>query len=543
MFSEILGLAGSALGAFSSMNAANQQYSLGVANMQMQWQLAQEQMAMQRRALNQQEDMANMSWGMAQDQLRREREQERFVRETDEANRRMLGEEFNLRLGSQRDRSRQAQLERNAMLERQVRLDRDAARTQAFGLEQYLRNQNISADERQYAQSLLENARRTASGEADNDLRRFAEERMMAQDERNFAIEQLQNTQAVAMRERADDAGVRDMMIRRAGGLQSALDAALRGMGDMQDIPRLSREDIQAEVMRREDRAVEDADSAIDRVASINEADLIRRGLDASSPGLARRGDIAEQASDLYARARDQARDSALRFITGQQGALTENFNSDLRRRQAVLGEQGAVAGAGLDVLARLPQLRSANDYRAPVDVRTGIFSRQLRSANDWRAPVDMGTARFESNSGFMPGMGSTLNLPSAAGAMELNPGSRLLAAPNWNITNPSAFSGQAMSGMQGVASAYGQGAALQANLMGPMSTPFFNRADSAAAGAGASFQQMMRSLGGMGDRLVSNGFFGSPQTYMGGYTQSHMGGIPLPPDRPTSFSNFWDGV
>ncbi|CAB4158338.1 hypothetical protein UFOVP706_1, partial [uncultured Caudovirales phage] len=63
MFSEILGLAGSALGAFSSMNAANQQYSLGVANMQMQWQLAQEQMAMQRRALNQQEDMANMSWG------------------------------------------------------------------------------------------------------------------------------------------------------------------------------------------------------------------------------------------------------------------------------------------------------------------------------------------------------------------------------------------------------------------------------------------------------------------------------------------------
>lgn len=543
MFSEIIGLASAGLGAFSSMSAANNQYNLGVANMQMQWGLAQEQMSMQRRALAQQEDMANMNWGLAQDQLRREREQERFIRETDAQNRQMLGEEFNLRLGSQRDRSKQAQLERNTMLDRQVRMDREAARRQQAGLEQYLRNQSITAEERTYAKGLLDQAKRTASGEADADLRRLAEERLMAQDERNFAIEQLQYAQNTAARERADDSSLRDMIIGRAGSLQMSMDAALRGMGDMRDIPRISADQINAEVMRREDLAMSDANSAIDRVASVNEADLIRRGLDASTPGAMRRAQIAEGASDIYAQARAAARDSAMKYIGGQQAILTDNFNTDLARRRSVLGEQAGVASSGLDLLTRLQPMRSANDYRAPVQVGSGIFSRTTRSANDYRAPINVGSGVYESNLGLMSGMGDTLGLPSAAGAMELNPGSRLLAAPTWGITNPSSFAGLAQSGLANVGQQYGQMAQTQASMMGPMSQPFFNRADSAAAGAGASFQQMMRSLGGMGDRLVSQGGFGQQQTYLG-YNQSSMGGIPLPPDRPTGGGwNFFDGV
>lgn len=485
MFSAVLGLASAGIGAFTSLSAQREQAEL-----------AREQMDLQRRALNQQDTMAQMNWGMAQDQLRREREQERYIREANDRRDRMMEEEFNIRLGSQRERARMSREERNYVLERQVRLDREAADQRAFQLERYLENRSLAAEERSYAQRLLEEQRRIARGEADDDLRRYAEERLTAQEERDFAVSQFFDARDTARLERAQDSSIRDALIQRANGLQSALDQAARSLGGVRQAPEATREDIAAEVQRREELALADVDRAVTRVASVGEADLIRRGLDASTVGNARRGEIAEQAASEYARAREEARQQALNYISGRQNILMEGWNADMQRRDRVFGEAQGVAGAGLEAMLRLPQLRSANDFRTPLDVGTANFVRQTRSANDWRAPLNVGSAIYEADR-VGSNMGPTLNLPSAAAFQELNAGSRTLpATQTWGITSPQAFAQLAQTGMAETARAYGQNALM-----------FNTNAQRAGEAAGASISQVLRSLGTLGDRWWSGAY------------------------------------
>lgn len=479
MFSAVLGLASAGIGAFTSLSAQREQAAL-----------AREQMALQRRALNQQETMSMLNWGLTQDQLRREREQEQYLRAANERRDRLMEEEYNVRLGSQRERARLSAEERRFMVDRQMRLDRDAADQRAFQLERFLENRDLAAEERAYAQQLLEDQRRIARGEADEDLRRYAEERMTAQEEREFAVSQFFDARDRALAERSQDAGIRDLLMMRAGGLQMALDQAARSLGGVRNAPEATREDIENEVTRREELAVADVDRAVTRVASINEADLIRRGLDASSVGTARRGEVAERAATEYARAREQARQDALRYISGQQEVLMGGWNADMQRRDRVFAEAQGVAGAGMDVLLRLPQLRSSNDFRAPIDIGTANFVRQTRSMNDWRAPINLGSAIFEADR-VGSGMGQTLNLPSAAAMQDFAPGSRTTPQTQvWGITSPAGFAASAMSGLQGIAGAYGRNAEM-----------YFNQAANSGRAAGGSMAQVLRSLGTIGDR------------------------------------------
>lgn len=523
MFSAVLGLLGTGISA-----------GLGFMQAEQQQQLAWEQLSLQRRAQNFQQDMAMRQWRMAEENHEREKELEKYLKEQNEYNRKVLREEFDLRLGSQRERQAQAKREREYVLERQLKVDKDAAERQAFQIEQYMRNRDLSEDERAYAMRLLEEQRAIAKGEKDEDLRRYYEERGQAADERNFSISQLYRAQQIAAAERADDAAIRDTVINRANGLQGSLDAALRSLGPAPEVPRVTRSDIDNEVALRTATAISDVDRAITKVAGANEANLMRLGMDNSTRAEERRRDLASNAAIDYAKARDMARDSAMRYISGVQDELLQGYSADMARRGTVLGETANVAGAGLNVLTNLRPLRSENDYRINTPIASAIYARNTRSANQYQAPVGLGSAVYDRFNGGTS-LGDFLGTASIASMMELNPGSRLQSAQTWGVTSPGTYFSGANAGFGAVANSAGQ-----------LARGAFQAAASERGGAMMGLSQALRSLGGLGDQMwqqrgtaaAANGnIYGSP---IGPQMPADAGGGFMGP-MPQWGSNFWE--
>ena len=93
--------------------------------------------------------------------------------------------------------------ERQEQRERQILEDREAARLATFRLEQILQNQEISAQEREFAISQLNEAKAIAAGERDEDKRRFLEERDRKEIERDFMVQEYQQSKAQRAEERA----------------------------------------------------------------------------------------------------------------------------------------------------------------------------------------------------------------------------------------------------------------------------------------------------------------------------------------------------
>lgn len=537
-FSAVLGLVGTGISTYASFNNGKQQQ--GVAN---------EQLALQRRALMQQQGMAQQQFALGQSQLQRELAQEEYIRGINAQNRNLLFQEYQTRLNSQLERRGQAQRERGYVLDRQIKSDRDAASRQAFQLEAYLKNKDIASDEREYAKGLLEEQKRIASGERDDDMRRYYEERRMAVDERNFAIQQMQRSQDIARRERQDDASIRDSVLNRAVNLQGTMDATLRSLGTAPEVPRATREDIANEVALRENTAMSDVDRAVSRVASVNEASLIKAGMDNSSLAHERRAEIAARSGLEYAKARDAARDSAIKYVSGVQNELMEGYGADMQRRWQVLTEAGNVGSAGLNIMTNLKPLRSENDYRAPVQVGTGVYARNTRSANSYQAPVQLGTALYDRFNGGTS-LGDFLGPATIAGMFDINAGTATAAPANWTVSSPSTYFGAAQNGMNTAASAFGtnaQRAQVSANMN--------------EAGMYKGLAEGLQSVGGMLNRWYNQkpaegpiGFTNSneqygPFNFGGDWTTANTrndgymySNVPMPPMRPDSFYSILTG-
>lgn len=491
----------------------------GISSAQQNYAIAREQLDLQRQAQRQQYDFGMLQYGLGLDQLRREREQERYIREENARKQQYLEEEYGLRLDSQRARASQSMAERQYMLDRQVQVDRSAAQQRAFQIEQLLRNQDLAASEREYAVRMLEDARATAMGERDEDLMRYYSERDQALNERNFAIDEMRRAQTIASTERYDDLSLRNRILDQSTQLRDALFDTFTDLGDAPEAPRVTKAMLDDEIGRREDRAMGDVDRALDRVASVGEADLMRRGVERSSTATAKRAEIAERGADMYAKARDQARDEALRYMSGVQESLFKDYEGQLKQRSVAFQDVGNVYGAGMDVAKLLPQLRSANDYRSPVQVGSGVFTRQVRSANDFRAPINVGTSIYDREVG--SGMGATLNLPSAAAMQELNPGSRLNANfSKFDVTNPSSFMSVAGSAINGAAS----------NVGSP--EPWLRLATQGASSAGSAFSNLTKLIQGWEQSGGGGGGDVIPSSY-------GTGGLYVPVSSPsTGFSS-----
>lgn len=334
---------------------------------------------------------------MADKTFASQEEENDYQRKMERLNRRILKQERRFGINQYRRTNRVLDEEREFQIDRMVEKDREQARLAQQELEQYLRNKDITEAERKFAVARLDEAKAVAAGEREEDLRRFYEERAQAEEERAWVLEQFYSSQDEARKEQGRDLAIRDRILGQVDGMQSALERTLRGMGDMPEVPEFSERELMGEIDRRTEQYQGDVERAAEIASSQNEANLIRAGLDSSTPGTARRSDVARRIADELQSARSRAYDDALGFITGKQGQRMNQYNAEMGRRGSVLDEVMGVKSAGMGALQQLPGYKSLADQVAMATrLPSGVYSRGIGSANDYRAPVGIGSAVYE---------------------------------------------------------------------------------------------------------------------------------------------------
>lgn len=439
MFSAALGL----IGGIGSIIQGSQQYALGM-----------QELALKRKALNQERDFGMLNYGLAIDQLRKEDEQIDYIKKQNERNqlaqameRAKIEEQRKQRLAAYQD-------ERDYVLNRQIEIDRAQAEQYALELESFLANKSIAKEERELALRYLEQARAVAAGERDEDLRQRRLERLTAQQERDFAISEMRNSQAIARSERSDDLAYRDMINERLNRFGGALEQAYSQMGSLQAPQAATEAEILATIGRYEDNAVANVDRAADRVASQAEASLIDSGMARSTAGEMRRAEITRKLALDYDNARLAARNQAMEYIRGRDALKDADFQRQLSARGRTFEEVAAVFSPIIQGLTQNRQTLSANNYQTPVQIGTGNVVRQVSSANSYAAPVGIGSAAI-SPTGMSSRMGSTLNMPSIADAYVITGDYNQFQPQPWQLTSPSGFMGNATSLIGGISQGY----------------------------------------------------------------------------------------
>lgn len=477
MFSAILGLAGAGFGAYASMQAAN---SAAEAAMY--------QASLQDQAMRRQQDMQMFQMGMGQDQMRQMMEENNYRRQLEQNNRSKMAQERQFQLGEYSKNTEQIKSERDYMLTRQIQADQEAAKQRQFQLEEYLQSKTLAASEREQALAMLAEAKAVAKGERDDDLKRYYQNQQQRLDERDFSMRQYQTMQDRLVGERQYDIGNRNKIEGRLDDLYSTLQRTRAGLGEMPTVRQFTEEEFAAEEARRRDLGMRMVDRAADKVASINEANLIRSGIDSGSAGINKRAEITAQISDLYERSAMQSRDEAMKYITGVQNSLYAGYDKELARRQAMLGEVGGVESTGIAQLMQLKDPRSAVD-NSYMQLPSGVYDRGIQSAGGYQSPLAVNSAVM--NAPNLPqGMANTLSIPSAT-----NSGWSSIASA---ITGPSQSQFVNPQGFFNTASEIGNS---QVNIYNQNWSDAQNRAAAASAAAGASLQNLFSSVGGAYDQ------------------------------------------
>lgn len=496
-WSAALGLAGSAFSAISASNTASAQ------------------MAMKQRELDQQREFQAQQMALASDAQRRQDEENAYQRQIEQMNRRIAQQNRQYQLDVVAQQRQDLIRERQQQIDRQLEQDRAAARQRQFEIEQLLQNQDLAEEEREFAQAQLAEAQSVAAGERDEDKRRFLEERAMAEANRDFVMQEYASAKQQADAERQRDLGIQNQIMAQAGNLRDQLEGTAAQLGYVPEIPQLNQSQIDSEIRSRTQQYQSDVDRAANRVASVNEAELIRTGLDESTPGTARRGEVAERLSQEYQNARQRAYDDALGYITGRQDAMANNVGNIIDRRQAILGETGDIASSELGILQQLRNAQSASGiYDMASAVPTGIYNREINSANDYRAPVRVDSAIYDRGN---PGLGmSNYNVTQGiANTSGLQVGNGITNASTQTLPSASTYYSNASSTGQNILN----------QLASDASTA---RQDSMAASRGFG-QDIQSLLSDNTDRIDSafNNLFdvsGSNQSYGGGAPPSIRG-------------------
>jgi len=387
--------------------------------------------------------------------------------------------------------------EADRLAERQSMADQEAREMQLYRLREAARNRDLVASEREFAKMLLGQAQDVAGAERDEQMARFLEDRDTRADERQFVVDQYEDYLRQAQAERDAEMGIREQILAGADDLQSRLEATASQLGYVPEIEQITPEMIDAEVARRTGEYMSDVDRAAEAVASANEADLIRAGIDVSTGATQRRGDIAGRLAQEYQNARARAYDDAMGYISGRSNAMATNVGNIMDRRAAILGETANIGGAELGILQNLRQLPSAtgayqmaanigsgildrnivsaNNYSAPIAVTSGLYDASnamtsgmsnydynlmnlmsgVSSSNNYSSPVAIGSAIYDGNIG--GNYASTLSPSSAASTAGLNLGSSVMAPYNQTLQNPmnylsnaNAYNNSIISGLMG---------------------------------------------------------------------------------------------
>lgn len=403
-----LGLAGSVYGANSASNQAEADRAQSAFDAQ--------QMRIQ----------ADNEMALTMRQWRDQQEENARQRIINNMNRGIAGQEQLWQKDQYEEYKRQLLKERAGDIRRQVQIDRAAAQQRQFEIRQLLQNQDLSAEEREYALAELKNAQAIAEGEREEELIRFYEDRASKEIERDFYIAQMEQAQGQFQAERKDDLRIRQQLLDRIDRLGGTVEAAYDELDYVPRMRQISEMDIDTERRRREADYIGDVDRAATLTASINEADLIRGGIDASTPGTARRGEVAARIANEYQDARSRAYSEAVDYISGKTAAMNQNIAGLMDQRQQRLAEAQGVAEAGMGYYSQLPGVASATGaFNLLSGTPTGIMNRDISSANNYRAPIGINSAIYD-RQGVSSGLGEYYRPGSLADTQFFNVGSRI---------------------------------------------------------------------------------------------------------------------
>jgi len=414
------------------------------------------------KAREQQDQMMSMQQGnlsFQRDILNRElqqmEEQRAYFRQQDALNRQQAQLERQQAFDLYFQNNEQLQSERDYFIQRQEFVDKQAAQERAEQLGFMLQNQQMAAEERDFALAELARAQQIAAGERDEELRRYYDNQFRAEAERRYSIEQFERAQGIARSEREEEGMFRDALQGQLVNFQDELRRVQEGLGDIRRLDPLTQEQIDSQVGRYRDVAKDSYNEVIEQMASLNEADLRRKGISATDPGDTR-SRMAQRLADDLAMAQQQAEQQALAYISGERGLLFNDIQQDIATRNAIMDETTSVGLAGFDRMRGLMNTLPTENVAAPLNIGSTILNAQFRSANDYNTPVAINSAQF---AGALPSaIGQTINVPSGV-AMGFS-------APS-AVTQPSASSNLSSqllanlnSGYSNMGTAYGNQAA-----------------------------------------------------------------------------------
>jgi len=371
--------------------------------------------------------------------------------------------------------------EANRLMERQSMADQQAREIQLYRLQEAARNRRLLADERAFAREMLGYAQDNAADERDFELGRLAADEATKENERDFFLDQYDAYVRQMQTERDDEMAIREMIMAGASDLESALRQTASQFGYIPEVRQVTPEMIDAEVSRRTGEYMSDVDRAAEMVASANEADLIRAGLDVSTAGTDRRGQVAERLAQEYQNARQRAYDDALGYISGQNEAMNMQIAAEMQRQNSLLDQTMGINSAELGYLTNLRaapsaggayqmatyapstiidrNIVSANNYNAPVSLTSALYASGLdamspgisnydynlmnlasgiKSANTYSAPVAIGSSIYDK--ALSSSIGSTLNPSSAASTAYQNIPSSVFNPYSMTMQNPSNY-------------------------------------------------------------------------------------------------------
>ena len=190
-------------------------------------------------------------FGLATDAQREQRIRNAELRDWEQSARAMAIQERDFQMTEADRYANQLLEERRFEIDRQVRADQEAARIQAFRLEQMLTNQRLSAEERNVAHRELERVQQIASEERTEDLRRLYEDRERATIQRDFMMGVFEDTRGALRDDQQRDLALRDRLTGQIDSLQGTVQAAFDAMGDAPMVERLTPADIEREIARR----------------------------------------------------------------------------------------------------------------------------------------------------------------------------------------------------------------------------------------------------------------------------------------------------
>jgi len=473
---------------------------------------AKEAQRLQEYMFREQMGLQRANLGLAQDAFRQSMEENQYLRQIEQLNRLMAQEERQFQL-DELEKNKQILLEeRREAIERQIKEDKEAAKLAAFRMERLLKNEELSVQEREFAIQQLKEAQRIAQGEADEDKRRFLEAQELRKIERDFQMQEYQEAKALAEGEKAEQMAFRDRIMNNIDSLRTALSETATKLGDIPEIERLTQGDINAETDRRTKAYQSDIDRAAEAVASVNEANLIRGGIDASSTATDARGEIARRLAEEYQGARMKAGDDALSYITGQNQALNANLDAILGRRGAILDETAKIGGVGIDQMMQMQNLPSSlGIYNMASSVPTGVYDRNILSAGNYRSPVNMSSAIY---SGLSPiaSMAQYRNIPSLSTNQGFNVKSGIFAPTPISTPNASTYMGNAnnigSNLLTSATSGYTNAMTNLANASSGFGTDLAEiGADASTTDYGKKFDEFLFDIGGRAGNYITNLF------------------------------------